>query len=165
VTIKRPKRPKPLWHPLLYPERYTWDSKIIPADIAALNPPVPGELFFVMPLPPNVTNERGHWRTRRKQQQEYWERLDLLVTLKRLPRPPKVPMTAAALESVFFLCTKAMDFDNLAARLKHACDWLKLAGYIVDDSPAHLRQLRWPMQSRAKITDPRLELRLIPVET
>ena len=46
---------------------------------------------LVFPLPPNRANARGHWRVRYHGQKRYWETLDRLQLLGRIPPPPAEP--------------------------------------------------------------------------
>ena len=61
-----------------------------------------------------------------------------LQMAKLVPAAPAEPLPFVRLDAVLYVWSP-MDEDNLTARLKWAIDWLRLAGYLVGDSPAHLR--------------------------
>lgn len=91
-----------------------------------------------MPLPPNRGNARGHWRVQWKRKQDFYDACDERQAVGLIPAPPTTPITKAELHAWFYV-HNLMDYDNLAARLKHALDWLVTRGYLEDDRPANLR--------------------------
>ena len=121
-------------------------------------------LVFVLPLPANMGNRRGHWSNTYRAKKDYWASLDAGVLVKRLPRPPARPFTKARLDAEIHH-THDTDSDNREARLKHALDWLTSRGYIVDDSDKHLERtgLVRAVPCR-KVTERKLVLTLTPLE-
>jgi hypothetical protein len=88
-------------------------------------------LVLVLPLPDNRGNDRKHWRTAHRDKVAYWD----ACALMKNPRSPAAPLTRVRVAYHFTHGGAAMDWDNLAARVKHLQDWLVVAGYIADDSP------------------------------
>jgi hypothetical protein len=94
---------------------------------------VPVRLTFELPLPPRLdaSGWGGHWRKKHEAKKKYWDLLDTLVTVRRLPRPlarwPKVQGTAEV------RTCPIMDEDNAYRRLKWVWDWLQSRGYLVND--------------------------------
>ena len=95
---------------------------------------------FTLPLPPNRANRRRHWRTEKKEHDDYF-----LACLVRYGKKPKRTFEKARIK-VKAYTHQTMDTDNLMARLKHAVDFLVTRGYIVDDKPKHLE---WDMPTQA----------------
>lgn len=95
-----------------------------------------------LPLAPNLTNGRGHWRVRERQRDAY----NLLCCGARVgvKRPP-APLPKARISATLYVWNP-MDFDNLMARLKWTLDWLRADGWIADDSPRHLEWVGMPGQ-------------------
>lgn len=116
-------------------------------------------LIFRMPLPLNLANARLHHMVKHRAKVEYWRHLDLLQAGGILPPPPKVPL-AKAIMTAHFTMPNAMDDDNAMARAKHAVDWLKTRGYIVDDSRKYLKWGGIPTQRISRKNEPCLELTL-----
>lgn len=98
-------------------------------------------MTFEFPLPPNLLNERVHWRVKNKERKRYFAVCDTLLAAKRLPEAPEVPLTPVVLHSVLYLAgTKLHDDDNAMARgYKWPVDWLRTRGYIEDDGRPHCR--------------------------
>jgi len=121
------------------------------------------EMRFVFPLPPTLTNSaRGrsrHWRALKREKDQYWQRLDLLLAARRLPQPPKKPIGRARARVRYFLWN-LMDESGAMARLKWIEDWLVTRGYLVDDRRANLRYEALPDQVIDR-KNPRVELYLI----
>ena len=90
------------------------------------------EMTFELPLPTNSPNQKAHWAKKRKARLAYWELLDHLVTVRRLPDPPKKPMVKAT-ATVEMRTWRQMDKDNANGRLKDLNDWLQTRGYLVND--------------------------------
>jgi hypothetical protein len=92
------------------------------------------ELTFDLPLPPNL-NASGwggrHWR-RTKAQEDYYDQLDLLLAIRRLPPRPRRRIKQAEAVATLRSCP-VMDQDNAHRRMKWVWDWLQSRGYIVND--------------------------------
>jgi len=95
-------------------------------------------MMLTLPMPPNVANARGHWRTRYSAIQ-HWKML-ALVQEKQLrgcrPFPTKVRIGAT-----FYVGKHPkwmMDEDNCTARLKTVLDFLREMELLVNDDPAHV---------------------------
>ena len=101
----------------------------------------PRPLKLTMPMPPNRSNARWHWRTENKLKGEYY---DLCLVSVRVRRPSLVPKHTRITVRMF--TWSPMDADNLMARLKWPVDWLVIRGYIRDDSPD---ALTWEMPTQA----------------
>jgi hypothetical protein len=95
-------------------------------------------LTLTLPMPPNMANGRGHWRKKHKAQQAYRSACVARLYGGTLPALPDVPPTPVTITSTLYLWA-TMDDDNALARIKHAADFLKWAGYIVDDRRQHCR--------------------------
>lgn len=93
---------------------------------------------ITVPMPPNLANARMHWRVKYNAKVAYQAVLDHYQAAKRIPAPPRRPMSPATLASTLYLWAH-MDDDNALARVKWAADWLKTRGYIVDDKRPHCR--------------------------
>ena len=92
---------------------------------------------LTMPLPPNILNQRKHWRAKIRQKKAYWKRLTVLRATEGWPKgesPDKATISVTA------YVWNLMDADNLMARLKWTLDWLIAWDYLPDDSP---RVLEW----------------------
>lgn len=105
---------------------------------------------FVIPMPPNRANARGHWSKHHGQKKAYWERLDNLQLLGEsegfeVPAPPRWPLPRAKATASLYVWAK-MDEFNAGNRLKWCEDWLVTRGYIVDDSSDVLRWTGIPSQ-------------------
>jgi hypothetical protein len=107
------------------------------------------DLVFELPLPDNVANGRMHWRAKFNRKMEYYESLDLLISMRLVPRRPKRSITKPVAE-IEMRTVRAMDHDNAHARLKWVLDWLQTRGYIVND-----RDLRYQLDNK---TAPRKEV-------
>lgn len=134
-------------------------------------------LTFVVPLPPNRANARGHWRTIHAQKKAYWHQLDLLagmifgtalrvVSLARdgappyvMPNRPPTPWPAAVIAVTFYV-VREMDDDNAPNRAKWLLDWLVTRGYVVDDNRHALQWAGFPKQVKCKRAEVRVELTL-----
>lgn len=124
-------------------------------------------LELTLPMPELLTNSNHgrsrHWRAMHKEKLAYWERLDVLVMLRQIPRPPATPIASATLRSVMYL-GGAMDDENAAARHKIAIDWLRERGYIAGDRRKHLRWESFPEQIVKRDGNYRLVLTITPIE-
>lgn len=107
---------------------------------------------FVLPLPPNMSNSRWHWRTKYKKQFEYE-----LRCLHALGHAEKT-LERATISAHLFLYSY-MDVDNAMARLKWPVDLLVKHGYIADDSRKVLTWSGLPEQTIDR-KNPRLEITL-----
>ena len=98
---------------------------------------------FVIPLPPNRANARGHWSKHHREKKAYWAELDALQLLGErdgfgVPRPPRWPLPKAKADATLYVWAK-MDEFNAGNRLKWVEDWLVTRGYIVNDTSDVLR--------------------------
>lgn len=79
----------------------------------------------------------SHWRT-------YWHYKKswhaLLAVIFRSPGPAYIRPQRAVVRIVSTR-KRTLDFDNLVNGVKPILDWLKVAGWIVDDDPEHLELL------------------------
>ena len=96
--------------------------------------------FILRTLPPSPNwMLRAHWSKRRKLKSNYaWE---MLSQMKPLAKPGSI-ITGPGFETAHITITRyavqLLDPDNLPASMKIPIDALRLAGVIVDDSPAHI---------------------------
>jgi hypothetical protein len=95
-------------------------------------------LTLTLPMPPNMANGRGHWRTKNRERLAYLDQCKALWYARQLPAVPLPIPRAVTLGSTLYLWAH-MDDDNALARIKHAADFLTWAGYIVDDKRPHCR--------------------------
>ena len=106
---------------------------------------------FVLPLPPNRANARGHWRKIHRDKTAYWEQLDRIqlvgggVTCFTIPRPPREPLPQATAAATLYVWAP-MDEGNALNRLKWTEDWLVSRGYLADDNRKALRWAAIPEQ-------------------
>jgi hypothetical protein len=120
-------------------------------------------LVFVLPLPVNFGNGRGHWRKKYSQMHQYWSTLDFGVIAGKVPRPPRTPYQRVRLD-VELHHNREMDHDGAEARLKWPLDWLVRNGYIADDSPRHIERVGLVRQVHCrKDADRKLVLTLTPI--
>lgn len=116
-----------------------------------------------MPAPPNLANSRMHWRVKHNKKVAYWRTLTTLhlgaggIQASPFPKTPRNALTKVRITAHFVL-GNTMDQDNLMARCKWPIDWLKEAGYLVDDSPKHLTWTGIPTQEVSRKTPPTLTL-------
>jgi hypothetical protein len=116
---------------------------------------------FTLPLPPNMANGRGHWRTRDRTRKQYLAQCDEAQLRGLVPPPPPKPLPRALLTAHLTL-GGAMDDDNAAARCKHAIDWLVTRGYLVDDRRTCLKWTGFPTQTVSRSMPSGLTLHLDP---
>ncbi len=83
---------------------------------------------ITLPLPPNRSNARWHWRTEYRKKLDYWLRCDIVRDVSDVEHAKRWKVNAT-----LYLWAK-MDPDNLSARLKWPLDWLVHESYIRDDS-------------------------------
>lgn len=102
-------------------------------------------LTFRFPLPPNMGNWRGHWRTKQSRRLAYYEQCDLHRLAKLIPPPPAKAWARATIVA-HFVVGAANDQDNLMARAKWALDWLRDRRYIADDRAKCLTWAAVPTQ-------------------
>lgn len=98
-----------------------------------------------LPLPLNKANARHHWRTTLKAKKDYWHLCSMLLSLGRLPQPPKMPPLKSVI-TCHVVVGNVMDLDNLIARLKWGVDWLVANDYLRGDSPEYLEWGAMPTQ-------------------
>ena len=118
-------------------------------------------LVFAFPMPPNLANSRMHWRVKHNAKVAYWETLDTLVLLKRLPKPPTQRIKNATMTGHLVLFNP-MDDDNAMARAKWAQDWLVARKYLTGDSRKCLRWSALPTQEVNRKLPSTLTLTLTP---
>ncbi len=99
-------------------------------------------VVMTLPLPPNMSNSRRHWRVTLREKKAYWAKLDLLLAVKYLPRPTM--LCPAEFLSTLFVWQE-MDDDGAMSRIKWIPDWLAANGYIEGDHRSQLR-IRVPEQ-------------------
>lgn len=118
---------------------------------------------FVFPMPPTLTNSaRGrsrHWWSAEKEKKAYWELLDTLQNIGRVPPPPEKAWAVVGVQSTMYL-GGGMDDDNAMARHKWAFDWLKTRGYLVDDRKKNIKWADFPEQIVKRGQEYRIELTL-----
>lgn len=121
-------------------------------------------LVFRFPMPDRVlyANGRGHWAVKHKAKNALWAMCDLLVQGKVNPSPPKTPWEKAEIEASLVV-PAVMDEGNCLNRLKALEDWLTTRGYVVDDSPKHLRWIALPTQRVSRKNTPEVVITLHPV--
>jgi hypothetical protein len=102
-------------------------------------------LTLTVPMPLNLANSRMHWRKRHREKCAYWDTLDMMRVLRRIPGPPRTPLRKARITSRMVLGA-AMDQDNAMSRHKWVCDWLSERGYIADDRAKCLTWTGFPEQ-------------------
>ncbi len=95
-------------------------------------------LTLTLPLPPNMANERVHWRVKHRARRGYIAMCDTRQQFSLIPAPPRAALSGIELRATLY-CWATMDDDNALARIKWAADWLKTRGYIVDDKRPHCR--------------------------
>jgi hypothetical protein len=111
---------------------------------------------LTVPLPPNLMNQRKHWRAKLRQKRAYWDTLNMLGMDRSFQRPPKAPPAKARI-TVRLYVHNIMDPDNAMARLKWLLDWLSGSRYIADDAPHALEWAGMPEQEIDR-RDPRVEV-------
>jgi hypothetical protein len=114
---------------------------------------------LTLPLPPNVANQRVHWRAKLKQKNSYWNVCSTLRHARKVPRPPADWPPLKARIAVRLFVWNTMDPDNAMARLKWVLDWLQAWDYIADDSPSALEWAGMPEQQIDR-KDQRIEIEL-----
>lgn len=118
-------------------------------------------------MPPIASNRRHgssrHWRAIEREKKAYWEQLDLLQLVRRIPPSPKAPIARATLRSTMYLGA-AMDDDNAVIRHKWPIDWLVRAGFLATDRRSCLRWEALPDQVIKRDGDYRLALTITPVQ-
>lgn len=92
---------------------------------------------LVLDLPARQLNVRSHWRVRQRARILFFEASDNRQLLGLVARPPFMPWERSRVWMHFRLWNR-MDQDNLWARAKDVCDWLRTRGYIANDDPKSL---------------------------
>lgn len=116
-------------------------------------------LRFEFPMPPNIANERMHWRVKLNAKKAFYAASDLKQAAGSFPAPPPSPFRRAT-ASVVMVLGAAMDEDNSAHRCKWVWDWLKTRGYIADDKKKVLHQAGYPQQRIKRGGPYRIEITL-----
>ena len=121
-------------------------------------------LTFTLPLPDRSfsPNGRSHWAVKHKKKNALWAMADLLVKGKINPKPPKTPWAKSEI-SARLVVGALHDEGNCLNRLKPLEDWLTTRGYIVDDSPKHLKWTGLPEQRVSRKNLPEVEITLTRV--
>jgi hypothetical protein len=101
-------------------------------------------MTFVLPVPPDVGNARGHWRGREAAKRAYWMRCAACCPPRKFPKPDK-PWPRVRVQADLYLWNE-MDEDNAMARLKLAVDWLVVSGYIENDRRKNIEWVGLPSQ-------------------
>ena len=79
-----------------------------------------------------------HWSAKHRARVAYRNQCAARLYARLIPAAPAAPLSGVRLDSTLYLWS-TMDDDNATARLKFAADFLKWAGYIVDDKRPHCR--------------------------
>lgn len=126
---------------------------------------------FVIPLPPQRANARGHWRVQHRAKLAYWSTLDGIQLLRQhdgysIPDPPPEPLQKASASATVYLWN-LMDSFNCGARFKWIEDWLVTRGYLLDDRMKNLHWSALPEQiiDRSKPRRDRVELTIEAIAT
>ena len=120
-------------------------------------------MTLVVPLPPNLANGRMHWRVTNARRREYFEAVDMLALIKRIPPPPPMPFPKVTIAITLYLGA-FMDDDNALSRCKWPIDWLVRRDYIAGDARKHCR-LSIPNQKVKRNGVYAVELIVTPVES
>lgn len=127
----------------------------------------PVRIALTLPMPPIASNRRHgssrHWRAIEREKKAYWEQLDVLQLVRRIPPSPAAPIARATLRSTMYLGA-AMDDDNAVIRHKWPIDWLVRAGFLASDRRTCLRWESLPDQVIKRDGDYRLALTITPVQ-
>lgn len=102
-------------------------------------------MTFEMPLPPNFSNSRMHWRAKHRAKLAYWKQVDERQNCGLIPAPPKAPFQKVAATATLYLWSH-MDEDGAMARLKWPQDWLVTRGYLADDRRGNIKWAGLPEQ-------------------
>lgn len=121
-------------------------------------------LTFRFPMPPNLANSRMHYMAKHKSKTSHWAMCDLLAKGGLLPKKPKSAPWDKAVVASQMVVGALHDHDNAVARHKFVLDWLVKRGYLVDDSPKHLRWEGFPTQRVSRKNEPSITLTLTKVE-
>lgn len=116
---------------------------------------------FDFPMPANRANARGHWRKHHKAMNAYYDKLDLLVIFKGLPKPPPDAYGEVRATATLYV-HNIMDQGNALNRLKWIEDWLVKRRYVVDDNPKHWTYTGLPNQVIDR-KNQRIEIELEPI--
>ena len=118
---------------------------------------------MTLPLPPNVANQRKHWRAKLKQKNSYWNVCSTLRHARKVPKPPDGWPHERSRITVTLYVHNLMDHDNAMARLKWLLDWLVAWDYLADDNP---RALEWSGMPSQEIDrrNPRVEIQIEEVK-
>lgn len=125
-------------------------------------------------MPPNLANNKIHWRTRKKWQDQYKGTLDYMLLRANAKKPPvgeyvvppslEAPFDHATV-TVHLVLFNPMDDDNAMARMKFLMDWLVTRGYLVDDSRKHMAWSGIPTQEIRRDIPAYVELTIVPTTT
>lgn len=119
-------------------------------------------LTFVVPMPPNLANERMHWRVKERHRAAFFSGLNLRQAAGLFPKPPMPTPAKTQLHARMFL-GQMMDHDNAVARLKWAIDWLVANKYLAGDNPKQLEWVGFPEQVVKRDGNYRVEFTLTPL--
>lgn len=115
-------------------------------------------LRFVLPLPPNRGNARGHTRWMNRAKKDYFDALSNIAAYGRsaaygdgdgvfdIPLPPAVALPKAKASAHLYVWN-FYDDDGAAALMKWPMDWLVRNGYLADDKRKVLRWTGYPEQT------------------
>lgn len=122
------------------------------------------ELTLTAPLPPNIANNRMHWRTKLKAKKRYWGSLNTLSLIGRIPISPLASRTQTGPTRIAatLYVHNLMDDDNAMARVKWLLDWLVANDYLPGDARKNIQWAGMPEQVIDR-KNPRIELTLTPI--
>lgn len=91
-------------------------------------------------LPPSLNNwlSGTHWRTKNRQKDEWHGIMWAAIVDAKLPKKLNTPLTL----SVTQVCKRLRDVDNGIISAKFFLDTLRLHGYIPDDTPEFVSEVR-----------------------
>lgn len=118
---------------------------------------------IVLPLPPNLSNLRQHWRTKLKAKQTYMRACEMAYIVNRRWVSWVIPPDKIRISAHVVLGNRS-DIDNLFARLKFPLDFLVITHILKDDSPKHLEWAGIPTQEVTRTKPYSLTLTLTPID-
>ena len=114
-----------------------------------------------MDLPENLSNARMHWKAKYRAKKRYYAAQDARQSFGLIEPPPTEPLASVRVLAHLRLYNAA-DPDGCAARLKWPMDWLVTRGYLEDDGPAIVKELRVTQEIDRR--NQRLEITLEPLD-
>ena len=72
----------------------------------------PAAVRLVLPLPPDFSNARRHWRVQLAAKKAYWEQLNLLLAARQIEAPPRVPIRRARVTATLYVEPPPADADD-----------------------------------------------------